>query len=323
MRLSLTDEQVAMRELCRSLLGAGSRDAAAQDPLWTRCVELGLTAAVVPSADGGLGLGAVEAVVIAEEAGRGDLAIPLVATLGCVSLARAAQLHEPLAALAGGASGATVAGGPHATRGARFVPAPGASRGRLLGAAVRRSGHDVAVFVAVPRDADVSELPSVDGTLSMASARVDPDGSGADVTAAQWLPVPALLRAAEALGAAARMLDLAVGHAKERRQFGRPIGAFQGVKHSLVDAHVALERGRSLVYGAAAGVAGETGAPSERRASLAVGAVAHDALLAARTAVHVHGATGITLEHEVSRLYRRVRQLSSVLRWESSPVAPA
>jgi alkylation response protein AidB-like acyl-CoA dehydrogenase len=281
-------------------------------------VELGLTAALVPEADGGLGLGAVEAVLVAEEAGRGAVGVPLVATLGCVALARSASLHEPLTAIAGGASAATVAGGPHAA-GDAFLPAPGARRGRLLGAAVRRGSGDAAVIVGVPRDGDVRLLASIDDTLPVSSARLDHEDAGADVIASQWLALPALMRAAEALGAAGRMLDLAVAHAKERRQFGRPIGAFQGVKHALVDAHVALERSRSLVYGAGAGFGGDDG----ERAVRATGAVAQDALLAARAAVHVHGAIGITLEHEISRLYSLVRQLASVLRWESRPVSAA
>src|SRR5919197_173525 len=149
MRLTLTDEQRAMRELCRSLFAGAV--AAERDALWGQCVELGLTAALVPEAGGGLGLGAVEAVVVAEEAGRGAVDVPLVATLGCVALARSASLHEPLAAIAAGAPAATVAGGPHAG-GDAFLPAPGARRGRLLGAVVRRGAGDVAVIVGVPRD---------------------------------------------------------------------------------------------------------------------------------------------------------------------------
>jgi alkylation response protein AidB-like acyl-CoA dehydrogenase len=114
------------------------------------------------------------------------------------------------------------------------------------------------------------------------------------------------------------MLELAVEHAVNRRQFGHPIGSFQAVKHRLVDAEIAVERARSLVYGAVAGLAGDHDDGATRgRAALAVSAAGDAALHAARAAVQVHGAAGITSEHAVSLLYVRARQMASLLRCES------
>jgi alkylation response protein AidB-like acyl-CoA dehydrogenase len=118
--------------------------------------------------------------------------------------------------------------------------------------------------------------------------------------------------AAELVGLAAELVARSVAHAGERVQFGRPIGAFQAVKHQIVDAHVAVERARSLVrHAAVLAAAGDPEAPTAAR--LAKAAAGEAASGAARTGVQVHGGIGITEEHDVSRLYLRARQLSALL----------
>jgi alkylation response protein AidB-like acyl-CoA dehydrogenase len=317
MRLALTDDQLAIRDLCRSLFA----ERRSSSELWRQCVELGLSTAVVPSKDGGLGLGPVEAAVIAEESGRSLTAVPLVATLGLAAVARSASLRRTLGAIAGGQAGAVVVGGPLASP-IESLPAPDADAGRLLGLTLRR-GHGVtAVAVSCPhggllvRPALDPLRPLARVTLSAADLQ---SGEQLEVTEPSWLPVPALTRAAAAVGVVGRILELAVEHAVNRRQFGHPIGSFQAVKHRLVDAEIAVERARSLVYGAVAGLAGDhhDGAAYDR-AALAVSAAGDAALHAARAAVHVHGAAGITSEHPVSLLYARARQMSSLLRYESA-----
>ncbi|HEX9335317.1 MAG TPA: acyl-CoA dehydrogenase family protein [Pseudonocardiaceae bacterium] len=108
--------------------------------------------------------------------------------------------------------------------------------------------------------------------------------------------------AAQLLGAGCRVLDMAVGYAQQRVQFGRPIGGFQAVKHRLADAYVGLEFARPLVYGAAL-----SGTP--RDVSAAKVACADAAYRASRVALQVHGAVGYTDEHDLGLWLTKIRAL--------------
>jgi alkylation response protein AidB-like acyl-CoA dehydrogenase len=310
MYLGLTEEQRAMRDLCAGLLDDGRPE----DSVWKRSVEAGLPSALVPEEHGGPGLGAAEAVVIAETAGRAAVATPLAATLGLTALARAASLERTLRAVVGGSPGAVVAGGAFRTVPPPDQPAPDACAGGLLGLALRSSAVMEAVALTCPAD-DLKRLRSLDSQRPVCLITLTPrrlrDAERGPVREPGWLRLPALLRAAEALGASARLLELAAEHARQRRQFGQAIGAFQGVKHRLVDAELEVERARSLLYGAVATPADESGAA--RTAAFAVRAAAQAVRRAARTGVHVHGAIGLTVEHPASGLYARARQLAAVL----------
>jgi alkylation response protein AidB-like acyl-CoA dehydrogenase len=117
------------------------------------------------------------------------------------------------------------------------------------------------------------------------------------------------------VGVTSRLLDLAVAHAASREQFGKPIGSFQGLKHRLADSYVGLERARSLTYAAAMAVddpAAEVGS-TWRAALLAKAAASEAAVEAARAAVQVHGAMGMTREHDVHLFLRRAWQSAALL----------
>jgi alkylation response protein AidB-like acyl-CoA dehydrogenase len=111
-----------------------------------------------------------------------------------------------------------------------------------------------------------------------------------------------LANAAQLLGAGRAMLELTVAYAKTRTQFGRPIGAFQAVRHQLADVHVALELARPLVFAAAITLA-------KRDISAAKLAAGEAAYRSARTALQLHGAIGYTLEYDLSRWLTTVRAL--------------
>jgi alkylation response protein AidB-like acyl-CoA dehydrogenase len=110
--------------------------------------------------------------------------------------------------------------------------------------------------------------------------------------------------ALEAAGIAAKVLELAVEHAKTRQQFGRPIGAYQAVAHPLADTYVETELARSLAYWAAWCVAEE-----EKEAEIAVAAAksyaADVAVAACERSIQVHGGVGFTWEHVLHRYYKR------------------
>ena len=111
------------------------------------------------------------------------------------------------------------------------------------------------------------------------------------------------------------MLDITVTHANTREQFDRVIGSFQGVKHRLADCYVAIERARSLTYGAAMLVTDPVADAEEtwRAAALAKAAASEAAVETARAGVQVHGALGMTWEHDVHLYLRRAWQLEPVL----------
>jgi alkylation response protein AidB-like acyl-CoA dehydrogenase len=122
---------------------------------------------------------------------------------------------------------------------------------------------------------------------------------------------PTLAAAAlEAVGVGTRAVELAVVHAREREQFGRKIGSFQAVAHSIVDAYVAVELGRSLAYWAAWCVAVDDDG-AELAALAAKGHAAEAAVEACERSMQVHGGIGFTWEHPLHRCYERALALEA------------
>ena len=120
----------------------------------------------------------------------------------------------------------------------------------------------------------------------------------------------ALATAAQLVGAGQAMLDMTVDYAKQRTQFGRVIGGYQAIKHTLADVHIALDLARPLLYGAALALA-EDSADTARDVSAAKAAAAGAALLSARASLQTHGAIGYTAEHDLSHWLLRVQALHS------------
>jgi len=120
----------------------------------------------------------------------------------------------------------------------------------------------------------------------------------------------ALAASAQLLGAGERMLADSVTYAKQRTQFGRPIGSYQAIKHALADVRIALDFVRPLVYAAALHPI-DTTDERQRDVSAAKVAAGDAAYLASRTALQVHGAIGYTREHDLSLWLLRVRGLLS------------
>jgi alkylation response protein AidB-like acyl-CoA dehydrogenase len=108
----------------------------------------------------------------------------------------------------------------------------------------------------------------------------------------------ALGAAAELIGVSSRLIEMAADYAKEREQFGRPIGSFQAVKHLLADALIRLEFARPALYRAAWSVARDVPERS-RDVSMAKALASDAATVASRTALQVHGAIGYTEEHDL------------------------
>ncbi|MEW1774268.1 acyl-CoA dehydrogenase family protein [Streptomyces sp. NPDC086777] len=260
MRFQLTRDQEAVREGMRELLGrrfdGAALRAAAGGParldrgLWRELGAAGFFALRLPEADGGVGLGLPEAVLVFEEAGRALLPGPLLAT------------HLAAADVPGAATGeavvARVDGGP-----VEWLAEADAVTGDASGAVPVRSVDPLTPLHRVP--APVCRPPD---------------------------PVAVLLTAAEQLGTATRVCELAVQHARTRVQFGRPVGAFQAVKHLCADMLVRAETARAAVYAAAV-----TADPVDVAAARLLAEEA--AVRGARDCLQVHGGMGFTWESEV------------------------
>jgi alkylation response protein AidB-like acyl-CoA dehydrogenase len=149
--------------------------------------------------------------------------------------------------------------------------------------------------------------------LSRSWARLD-----LDATTDEWTQLPqgtialvrdalAVHRAFDALGAAARLLDMTVSYAGQREQFGAPIGSFQAVKHHCADMVVGVEAGRACLWAAALALDTASEAARSRSASAAVAYTKAAAAKVAGTALQVHGGIGFTWEHDLHLFLRRIK----------------
>jgi hypothetical protein len=180
------------------------------------------------------------------------------------------------------------------------------------------TGADGTELHAVPAsDVAAEPVPSLDPTRRLATVRWDPrpdtvvaSGEDARSAADAVRARAAVATAAQLLGLADRMITLAADYARERTQFGRPIGSFQAVKHLLAGAQVQLEFARPVVYGAA--WAGARDAPGAARLASMAKATASDAATeAARVSLQVHGAIGYTWECDLHLFLKRAWALAA------------
>ena len=291
MDLSFTPLQEELRDQARRFLV----DTAA--PTWAQLAELGWTGASVAEEHGGAGLGFLEEAVLHEAAGAALLHAPLWSTSALLPFLPA----EDQAAVASGDGSWTLALAP-------LVP-----------------DLDTAVHVAVVGGDTVWELEGAQREVLATSDESRPLGvvSGGEAGRALFPSevLPALrarsltILALEAVGVAARALELAVAYATEREQFGRRIGTYQAVSHPLASSLAEVELARSLAWWAAWCVAHDE--PDAPVAAAAAKADAADAaVLACERAIQVLGGIGFTWEHVLHRLYKRALWIQT---WEASP----
>jgi alkylation response protein AidB-like acyl-CoA dehydrogenase len=159
--------------------------------------------------------------------------------------------------------------------------------------------------------ADGEAVATVDETLGL--GRLSRNGS--ERVEGEWTEVRRRLLAAlalEAVGIGSKAIELAIAYAKQREQFGKKIGTYQAVAHSLVDGYVAVELARSLAYWAA-----WTVAVDDAQADLAVAAAksqaSEAAVLACEKSIQTHGGIGFTWEHPLHRYYKRALWLEGAL----------
>ena len=327
-----------------------------RDPeLWRALADAGWTGLPIPEADGGTGLRFEDLIIVLEEAGRAVLPLPLTTTL----LAARAIVRAPdspfrsdlLSRIAGGSASVTLGlrGSLEDRNGARpitaaeregegwrlrgshtFVPYGPLADMVLLEAALPQGGG--ALFVVptgapgmswtdlqvMDRSAPQYEMV-LDGVTVASEASVfgsEDAGAVIDVLLDEWRAA----LAAESLGVAERMLELTVAYAKERVQFGRPIGSNQAVQARIAEMAAAVERMRAAVYHAAVKI---DASAEDRPLAVAMAKVATAApgAFVGSQAMHVHGGIGYTWEHDLHLYFKRIKSNELLLGDEMTHLA--
>jgi len=273
---------------------------------WRKLAELGVIGLTAPQTAGGLGLDELALVLILEETGRAALPEPVIEHVGvAVPLLASAAPVGRLAArwLGPAASGEAIVS--VGFEGQPFVADAHVADMLLL----EKGGH---LHLVAPADCDITAQPSVDRSRRLFSVEWA-HGAGTPMfpgDRALAYDRGVLGASAQLLGVARQLIDMTAAYARERRQFGQPIGSFQAVKHHLANALLALELARPVVYRAAWSVARTTPTRSVD-VSMAKAYASDAANLAARVALQVHGAIGYTWECDAHLWMKRAWALGS------------
>jgi Acyl-CoA dehydrogenases len=308
MDFTLSDEQLMFAETAqtlfadtcgpdhwRKMMEAG---VAWDDARWGAIVENGFTLVMLPEELGGLGLSETDFALIAREAGYVALPEPLVESAGVAMpmLAALAPDHEALA-------------DPSAVIAVAHPLNPFVANADKATAILLEHGGEA--YVAAPDQVELIAQPSIDPLRRLSRVEWDP-AAVTRLGAADWdlaLDRAAVFNAAMGLGLAQRAVDMAVDYAKERQQFGKPIGSYQAVKHHLASAQVAIEFAKPVVAAAAAEI-GARDAQAKARVSHAKIVALEAADKAARASIQVHGAMGYSWEVDVHLFLKRTVALT-------------
>jgi alkylation response protein AidB-like acyl-CoA dehydrogenase len=319
-RFAFTDEQrlfqKSMRELCErecppsQVRAAWAGDTGRSRERWAKLAELGVLGLAAPVEAGGLGGGALDWVLVLEEAGRAALPEPLLET---------AVVGVPLLAQVAGAWDRAADWIARAAAGEAIL-AVGLD-GHLVADAhvadlILLAGDGDALYAVERAQVSMRAQPSVDGARRL--YRVDARAGAVRLGEGAPLRGPladardrgALGAAAELVGVAQHLIDATVEYVKVRRQFGQAVGSFQAIKHQLADALVALEFARPVVYRAADSLARAL-ADRATHVSMAKAAASEAALKVARAALQCHGAIGYSFEHDLHLWMKRAWALAA------------
>jgi alkylation response protein AidB-like acyl-CoA dehydrogenase len=287
MDFTFSDEQMMFAETARTLFADSctpdhwrkmmEAGAVRDDARWAQIVETGLTLVLLPESAGGIGLSETDFALIAQEAGYVALPEPLVESAGVAAPMLAAlapdsdALADPMATL------------------------------------LHKDGE---AYLATPDQVGLTAQPSIDPFRRLFTVEWSP-ANATPLGRANWdlaLNRAALFNAAMGLGLAQRAVDMAVDYARERQQFGKPIGSYQAVKHHLASAQVAIEFARPVVIAATAEI-GHHDVQARARVSHAKIVALEAADKAARASIQVHGAMGYSWEVDVHLLLKRALAL--------------
>ncbi len=316
MDLLPTDEQSEILNTVRSQLDAGfelsalaEHDRAASvvdDSLWSRCAELGWFSLGLDESLGGIGYGLPEETLLFEQIGAHATPGPFFATVLAVHVAAGAGEPELVETIASGT-----------VRVALGEPESGSSEGRRRIRVTDFGGADLVLYLdgAHARLLDATALDlvpeeSFDPLVPLATSIIEdaPDAGAVqcNLTDSAIALRATVLTAAELAGIAQATVEQSIGYAKDREQFGRPVGSFQAVKHRCADMAVRADAAVQLTRLASLAVA--AGYPdAEFQAEAARVTAAAAAVTNSELNVQNHGGIGFTYEHTAHRYVTRAR----------------
>jgi alkylation response protein AidB-like acyl-CoA dehydrogenase len=345
---SLTDEQRALQDAVRSYLrhrfGPQQVRELYEHPdsdgvpsgLWSALGEQGWLAVLVPEEHDGIGLGLLDAAVLARAFGAGTVPGPWLGTVLAGEAVRLAgskeQQAELLPALAAGERKGAVAllkqGASNTPAGAPATVSDGSLSGRLelveyaavanvLVVAARSAQGRTGLFLVDPTGPGVTITPhdALDRTVRLSTvvlegAPAEPLEDATDDAVQDLLDHAAVLVANDLVGIARKALTDTVEYDKTRVQFGRPVGSFQAIKHDLADLHIAITFAEHAATYAAH--AADIGAADRRlAASIAKAKAAEAADRAVGAMIQYHGGIGYTWEHHTHFYFKRSKRLEA------------
>ncbi len=309
MNFDFTDDQHAIKRTAKDFLAARftndrlrelAEGGTYDDSVWKELCDLGWPGIFVSEERGGQGLGVVELVIIMEELGYALAPVPFLSTVAAGLALQTAGSDEQqerwLSGIANGEVRATV--GVASNGEARLVPdAEGADVIVLLD---RDGGR-----VLEASEAEIEPLHTIDATRRFARVRAEGgDALPGDTSAVLDRIVTAL--SAELTGVSQRAMEMAVAYARDRKQFGRPIGAYQAVGHRCAQMLLETEGARSASYYAAwtADAEPETFPVA---ASMAKAYASDAAWRVSASSLQVHGGIGFTWEHDLHFFLKRAK----------------
>ena len=346
MNFAFTEEQEELRKTVRAFLEAKSSEEAVReqmetdngfdDAVWAQMGEqMGLQGLAIPEEFGGSGYGYVELGIVLEEMGRSLLCAPFFSTVVLAANAlilsgddAAKQAHLP--GIAAGATKATVAfTEPNGRWDESGIEAIADADGKITGtksfvldgntadliivAAKTAAGTSLFAVAGDAAGLTKTALSTMDQTRKQAKLDLDgvqgtligTDGGGWDILQGM-LDLAAVGLAAEQVGGAQMVLDMAVEYAKVRVQFGRPIGSFQAIKHKCADMLLEVESAKSAAY-YGMWCAAEMNDELASTASLAKAYCSEAYFHAAAENIQIHGGIGFTWEHPAHLYFKRAK----------------
>jgi alkylation response protein AidB-like acyl-CoA dehydrogenase len=312
--LELSEEQHAIADLFAAIAEGGSSSAGVREPealgfsptLWRLLSDAGAPGMALGEDVGGGGAGLLELALVVEALGRRVAPAPL------VEHTVAARLLADLGALprdvVDGTAVATLALRPLLDGTARLVPA-----GAVAAVVVALHGDDLVLVEGSPPGAAVPNLASAPlADRPVTDARVVASGRGARDRYEQALGEWRALTASALVGVGLGALDLGVAYTIERKQFGKPIGSFQAIQHTLADVAVALDGAQLLARKAAWAFDGARVEAPELAAMALLFAAEHSQRATERV-LHFHGGYGFMQEYDIQLYYRRAKGWPLVL----------
>ncbi len=332
MNFDFTDEQYQLRDAARDFFSGESStshvramwesETGRSPELWRKMAEIGFVGLTVPEEHGGLGMDEVDLVLILEEAGKAALPEPLLETTAVAAptlreAGTAQQQADWLPRIAAGDAIATM----------QLADSPLVADAHIADLLIcERDGE----LHAVPTERfNAVFQPSMDGARRVFTVEAetgdDTRMAGSAPAVAKAFDRAAWATAAVLIGVAQTELDMTVAYAKERQQFGRPIGSFQAVKHKLAETLLQVESAKAAIWYAAYAIATEQ--PDRSDAVSVAKSYTTDAEFKANyESLQCHGGIGFTWEHDLHLFLKRGKALAHAYgsaRWHRDRLAEA